>query len=88
LCFELDMSLWDVSEMFKWITKLGNLEEKEVLRTFNCGIGFVLIIDPIVKEQVLDALGASGETAWVIGLMKAGTSGDVIKIINTHLLYI
>jgi len=87
LCFELDMSLWEVSDMFKWITKLGNLEEKEALKTFNCGIGFVLIIDPKAKEQVLGALHASGESAWVIGQMKAGKSSDVITIVNTHLLY-
>jgi len=43
------------------------VQQQEMLRTFNCGVGMILAIDAELEQAVLQALQALGEDAWVIG---------------------
>ena len=58
--------------MFAWLQEIGGVEDHELRRTFNCGIGFVLIVAADQAEPVLAALLNAGEDAFVCGeLVKA-----------------
>jgi len=50
-----------------WLSKAGGVAETEMRRTFNCGVGLVLIASPRDAEAVLAALLNGGETAFVCG---------------------
>lgn len=53
--------------IFQWLQSQGNIIDQEMFRTFNCGVGMVLIVDSEIESQLLESLNASGETAWSIG---------------------
>ncbi|KAL6079274.1 Phosphoribosylformylglycinamidine cyclo-ligase [Balamuthia mandrillaris] len=56
LAVQLDMSSWEVPPVFRWLQRLGQVSIDEMLRTFNMGIGMVLIVDAERKEEVLSRL--------------------------------
>lgn len=58
-----------VSPVFRWIAETGRLDDAEMLRTFNCGIGMVVVAEAARRESVLDALVAAGERPVVIGAL-------------------
>jgi phosphoribosylformylglycinamidine cyclo-ligase len=58
--------------VFRWLARAGDIAEGEMLRTFNCGIGLVIIASAADSEQVAAAFAASGETAVVLGEIVAG----------------
>jgi len=61
----IDRKSWEFPALFKWLQEQGNVTETEMLRTFNCGIGMVLIVSPEHQQQVLGMLRA--QQALVIG---------------------
>ncbi|XP_007904161.2 trifunctional purine biosynthetic protein adenosine-3 isoform X3 [Callorhinchus milii] len=63
---ELDGSCWKIPEIFSWLQKEGNLSEDEMARTFNCGIGAVLVVDKEKAQDVLQCV-QHHEEAWIIG---------------------
>ncbi len=63
----IDLSSWQPPTVFSWLQQAGNIEQLEMLRTFNCGVGMVLVVDAGHQSQCLEQLGRLGETAWVIG---------------------
>jgi len=63
----IDLSSWQLTPVFTWLQQAGNVEQLEMLRTFNCGVGMVLAVDAEQERQCLEQLHALGETAWVIG---------------------
>ena len=63
---QLERSAWPTPEIFKWIESMG-VETKEMLRTFNCGIGMVVIVKPEVTENAVSILNSCGEEAWIVG---------------------
>jgi phosphoribosylformylglycinamidine cyclo-ligase len=79
LSARIDLSSWQLSPVFSWLQQSGNVEQMEMLRTFNCGVGMVLAIDAQQQQQCLDQLQALGETAWVIGdIVSRGDQAAVI----------
>ncbi|XP_013393591.1 trifunctional purine biosynthetic protein adenosine-3 [Lingula anatina] len=58
---------WDLPPVFSWIYKQGNVESLEMVTTFNCGIGAVLIVSPSDADAILNELSSAGEKAWKIG---------------------
>ncbi|MEH6588890.1 MAG: phosphoribosylformylglycinamidine cyclo-ligase [Halioglobus sp.] len=72
----IDTNSWEWPEVFKWLQQQGNVDTREMYRTFNCGVGMVLCIDAQNKDTVIDSLKASGHRAWVIGTIENG-SGEV-----------
>jgi len=63
----IDSSRWTRPPVFDWLKETGVVEESEMLRTFNCGIGMILIVDPVDVESAIASLKRSGEQAWEIG---------------------
>jgi phosphoribosylformylglycinamidine cyclo-ligase len=62
----LQRAAWQVPPVFRWLEEAG-IERSEMLRTFNCGIGMVVIVARENAEQALSTLTQSGEQAWLIG---------------------
>jgi phosphoribosylaminoimidazole (AIR) synthetase len=58
--------------VFDWLAKTGGISEHEMRRTFNCGVGFIIIVAQADAEPVLAALLNAGEDAFICGqLVKA-----------------
>ena len=66
---------WEIPFIFDYLKEQGGVQEMEMLRTFNMGIGFVVICRKRDEESVLDRLAGLGEKAWVIGEI-AGRKSD------------
>lgn len=64
---KIDYKSWTAPEIFPWLQKMGNVADEEMHRTFNCGIGMVLVVDKNDTEEVKDVLEKSGEETFVIG---------------------
>lgn len=63
----IDKDSWQWPEVFNWLQQNGNVTEHEMYRTFNCGVGMVLVVDENNVDEALKILKAEGENAWVIG---------------------
>ena len=63
----LDLDAWPLPPLFAWLGRAGRLAPLELLRTFNCGIGMVLVVEPERAAAVTAALQANGETVLPIG---------------------
>jgi phosphoribosylformylglycinamidine cyclo-ligase len=63
----IDVDGWQRPEVFGWLQQAGNIDEREMLTTFNCGIGFVLIVGETDLEDALATLRKSGEQPVEIG---------------------
>lgn len=61
----VDVSKWRLPPVFKWLMTGGNVEPREMARTFNNGIGMVLIVNPSNVEAVIRSLQANGEDTVV-----------------------
>ncbi|MAF83483.1 MAG: phosphoribosylformylglycinamidine cyclo-ligase [Gammaproteobacteria bacterium] len=72
----IDSGNWARPTIFSWLQEQGQIEEAELLRTFNCGVGMVIAVRPDDLATACKALEASGETVLQIGSIKAG-SGQV-----------
>jgi phosphoribosylformylglycinamidine cyclo-ligase len=58
---------WDIPPIFSFLKEKGKISEEEMLKTFNNGIGMILIVRPIEIEDILERLGFLGEKTFVIG---------------------
>jgi phosphoribosylformylglycinamidine cyclo-ligase len=75
----LDSARWDIQPIFTYLGEIGNVPRADLFRTFNMGIGYVLVVRPGVAGAVLARLAASGETAWEIGEIISGERGVEVK---------
>jgi len=73
----LDPSAWRRGAIWDWIQQAGNIADAEMHRTFNCGIGMTIQVAAADSGRALELLAASGETAAVIGEVRAGDGGVV-----------
>lgn len=64
---KIDYKSWVRPEIFDYLQKLGNVTEEEMHRTFNCGIGMVLVVEKADVEEVKNVLTKAGEEVFVIG---------------------
>jgi phosphoribosylformylglycinamidine cyclo-ligase len=68
----IDLSTWHAPAVFGWLRRAGNLDDAEMLRTFNCGVGMVAVVAKGKAEDVVATLKREGETAIVIGEIEPG----------------
>jgi phosphoribosylformylglycinamidine cyclo-ligase len=67
LSAKIDSSSWTIPPVFEWLRQAGNIETSEMYRTFNCGVGMILVVDNENQHACLEKLTQLGEKAWVIG---------------------
>jgi phosphoribosylformylglycinamidine cyclo-ligase len=82
LAAEIDLSSIQVPAVFSWLAKTGGVAQNEMLRTFNCGIGMIVVVSAENADTVKAALEAEGETVARLGRMVAredGAHGTIYK---------
>ena len=79
---QMDGKAWDTPALFDWLREMGNISPQEMYRTFNCGIGMVLVLDAADAEKALKLLQAAGETAAIIGHIEAHPGEDQVVILK------
>ncbi len=72
LACEIDLGAWDLPPVFDWLARTANMSEPELLKTFNCGIGMMLVVSEDRAEALADLLRAEGETVVQMGRVVAG----------------
>ncbi len=72
---DIDSKSWQMPKLFHWLKEQGNVAEQEMYRTFNCGIGMVVIVAGKDAEKAISHLQAAGESVARIGLIRA-RNGD------------
>jgi phosphoribosylformylglycinamidine cyclo-ligase len=64
---EIDTNSWSQGPVFDWLATTGGINIDEMRRTFNCGVGMIVIVDPSDVESTIKNLAGNGESAWQIG---------------------
>jgi len=75
---EINLDSWELPAIFKWLSARGNMEPREMLKTFNCGIGMTVMVDAASVDAVRGALIAAGEDVVELGRV-TDTAGVVYK---------
>jgi phosphoribosylformylglycinamidine cyclo-ligase len=71
LAAHLDLAAIKVPPVFGWLSKSGGVVQDEMLRTFNCGIGMIVVVDPAEEKAITDAFTAAGEQPVRVGELRA-----------------
>jgi len=74
----IDENSWQLPEVFQWLQENGNVELTEMYRTFNCGVGMVLIASADEADAIISALKQNDETAWALGTIETGDKQQVV----------
>lgn len=78
LAAQIDTSSWALPEVFQWLQHGGNIDTLEMYRTFNCGVGFILVVPADQAKQAMNQLTAEGEQVWQIGQIIERTDDAVV----------
>jgi phosphoribosylformylglycinamidine cyclo-ligase len=71
----IDVASWQRPAVFDWLQEQGNVDEHEMHRVLNCGVGMVICVAQADVEATLSNLRASGEQPWVIGQIASAVEG-------------
>jgi len=72
-------SSWQVPAVFDYMQKNGPVEEDEMFRVFNMGIGFVMVVAPDFANSVAEKLSKYGETVYKLGTIQSGSGKVILK---------
>jgi phosphoribosylformylglycinamidine cyclo-ligase len=72
LAAHIDLGAWKAPAVFSWLRQSGNLDDAEMLRTFNCGIGLVIVAAQGDTDRLLSVLRDAGEAPLAIGEIEPG----------------
>ncbi|WP_417347758.1 phosphoribosylformylglycinamidine cyclo-ligase [Ferrimonas sp.] len=67
----IDGNSWQWPEVFNWLQQVGNIDQHEMYRTFNCGVGLVIALPQSEAEAAVALLKSEGENAWLLGNIDA-----------------
>ncbi|HVS26173.1 MAG TPA: phosphoribosylformylglycinamidine cyclo-ligase [Burkholderiales bacterium] len=82
LCAELRLSSWHRPPLFDWLQKQGNVGNHEMLRTFNCGIGMVVVVSKKDAAKAVRLLREAGERVWPIGEIRKRAKGEPQTVVS------
>jgi phosphoribosylformylglycinamidine cyclo-ligase len=71
----IDRCSWPVPPVFTWLQELGDVDDDEMHRVFNMGVGLALVVSPYYAESIQQQLAKGGYTSWPIGRAIAGGEG-------------
>lgn len=77
----IDINSWKWQDIFLWLTKEGKIEKKEMLKTFNCGIGMVLIVSPENMQNVKNHFQKRGEKIEIIGKLDEACNPPLDRVV-------
>jgi phosphoribosylformylglycinamidine cyclo-ligase len=75
----LERRRWGFDPVFEWLQRTARIDSAQMYRTFNCGLGMVVIVPPAQAAAAAELLGAHGESARIIGEVGSGSHGVVIR---------
>ena len=75
----VDADSWEQPRLMAFLQAQGNIEPEEMARTFNCGVGMVLAVEPDEVESLIADLAQAGESAFVIGRIGPGARGCTVR---------
>jgi phosphoribosylformylglycinamidine cyclo-ligase len=78
----IDRGSWKVPAVFPWVQKLGSIEDAEMARVFNMGVGMVLVVSPHFADSIVSQLSDAGVEAWRIGAVEAAEASDARVVIR------
>lgn len=81
----IDLKRVPFAPVFQWLSTAGGVVESEMLRTFNCGVGMVLVVASEQKEVVLQSLRENGEAPIELGEIAAKQAGEEQVVYRNHL---
>ncbi len=73
---DIDVNSWQQGPVFDWLASNGRIAADEMRRTFNCGVGMIVVVSAREADQAVRVLGELGEIAWHMGTVRAG-AGEV-----------
>jgi phosphoribosylformylglycinamidine cyclo-ligase len=73
---------WQWPAIFNWLQQQGNISRHEMYRTFNCGVGMIVVVPAAQLDNALSQLQQAGETAWHLGEIQAAAADEQLVIIN------
>lgn len=80
LAAELDLGTWSVPPVMEWLRKTGNVSKREFARTWNTGLGMVIVVKQDVAQKAMDVLKTAGEEPLKVGkLVKRDGEGVVMR---------
>lgn len=74
-CANIRNGSWNIPEIFKLIEETGDVSEEEMRRTFNMGIGYIMVISEKESEEAISLLNNTGYKAFIIGKIEKGGKG-------------
>lgn len=77
----IEENSWQWPAVFNWLQDNGNITDHEMYRTFNCGVGLVLVVDEKDVETTLSVLKEQGENAWLLGHLEARGGDEQVEIV-------
>ncbi|TXK65174.1 phosphoribosylformylglycinamidine cyclo-ligase [Alkalisalibacterium limincola] len=80
LGLDIDAGAWTLPPVFEWLQREGAVEDAEMWRTFNCGIGFTVLLPADAVGAAQAMLAAEGMESWPIGTVTRATDGDRVRI--------
>ncbi|RLU01550.1 phosphoribosylformylglycinamidine cyclo-ligase [Ketobacter sp.] len=78
----IDTTSWQWPSVFSWLQQNGNVDTREMYRTFNCGVGMILAVPAEQAQAVVAELNNLGEQAWVIGGIEASADADAKVVLQ------
>ena len=75
----ININSWELPTVFEWLQQSGNIEQNEMFRTFNCGVGMVVIVAEKDADAAIDCFKQNGETAWRLGQIEKKTGDNRIS---------
>ncbi|MBR9884745.1 MAG: phosphoribosylformylglycinamidine cyclo-ligase, partial [Oceanospirillales bacterium] len=72
----IDTTSWEIPPVFKWLQEQGNVDQREMYRTLNCGVGMVICVPTEKADKALALLANEGETAWIIGSIEEAEASE------------
>ena len=78
----IDLNAWKLPRCFQWLQEHGSLTSKDMLRTFNCGIGMVLFSSPDKEQRIMRALINQGASVFKIGIMEKRSKNQPTVVFN------
>jgi len=78
----IDVASWSRPAVFDWLQEKGNVDEREMHRVLNCGVGMVVCVAQDKVEQALAVLREAGEQPWIIGSIAAGAGTERVLLNN------
>jgi phosphoribosylformylglycinamidine cyclo-ligase len=79
----INLDSWELPAVFEWLQQAGNINQLEMFRTFNCGVGMVLVVDEANVDACINQLKDLGEQAWHIGHISEKGDAESVQLIHS-----